>query len=118
MFTQNQIRQFLPVSSYQSSTMAGGSTNIGKVKVTSTPLGEYNVQYVDSTGKVISFIIPAKSILWKRATSSAKMQYKSKATLVTLDSAYLVDTDNNSAVDSVISGQDYMLNIRINSLYY
>lgn len=118
MFTQNQIRQFLPVSAYQSSDMAGGSTNIGKVRVTATPYGEYNVQYVDSTGKVISFIIPAKSILWKRATSSAKMQYKSKATLVTLNPAYLVDTNNDSTVDSVISGQDYMLNIRINSLYW
>ena len=118
MFTQNQIRQFLPVSAYQSSTVAGGTDNIGKVKVTSTPQGEYNVQYVDSTGKVISFIIPAKSILWKKATPASKMQYKSKATLVTLNSAYLVDTNNDSTVDSLISGQDYMLNIRINSLYW
>lgn len=118
MFTQNQIRQFLPVSGYQSSTMAGGSTNIGKVKVTSTPLGEYNVQYVDSTGKVISFIIPEKSILWKKATPASKMAYKSKATLVTLDNTYLVDTNNDSNVDSVVSGQDYMLNIRINSLHW
>lgn len=118
MFTQNQIRQFLPVSAYQSSDMAGGSTNIGKVKVTATPYGEYNVQYVDSTGKVISFIIPEKSILWKKATAAIKMQYKSKATLVTVNPTYLVDTNNDSTADSLISGQDYMLNIRINSLYW
>jgi hypothetical protein len=119
MFTQNQIRQFLPVSGYQSSTMAGGNDNVGKVKVTSTPLGEYNVQYVDSTGKVISFIIPAKSILWKRATSSAKMAYTSKATLVTVNPEYLIDHDSNdSTAKTLISGQDYKLNIRINSLHW
>ena len=119
MFTQNQIRQFLPVSAYQSSDMAGGSTNIGKVKVTATPYGEYNVQYVDSTGKVISFIIPEKSILWKKATAAIKMQYKSKATLVTVNPEYLIDHDNDgTTAKTLISGQDYMLNIRINSLHW
>lgn len=116
MFTQNQIRQFLPVSGVV--TGSDPLSTVGNVKVTATPYNEYKVQYVDSTGKVISFVIPAKSILWKRATSSAKMQYKSKATLVTVNTAYLVDTNNDQAVDSLISGQDYMLNIRINSLYW
>lgn len=118
MFTQNQIRQFLPISGYQSSTMAGGNDNVGKVKVTATPEGEYNVQYVDSTGKVISFIIPAKNILWKKATPAAKMAYTSRASLITLNSNYLVDTDEDNTGDAVISGQDYILNVRINGLYW
>lgn len=119
MFTQNQIRQFLPVSGYQSSTMAGGSTNIGKVKVTATPEGEYNVQYVDSTGKVISFLIPAKNILWKKATPAAKMAYTSRASLVTLNSDYLIDHDSDADTPAtLISGQDYILNVRINGLYW
>lgn len=119
MFTQNQIRQFLPVSGYQSSTMAGGDANVGKVKVTATPEGEYNVQYVDSTGKVISFIIPEKSILWKKATPAVKMAYTSRAALVTLNSNYLVDHDNDSDTPAtLISGQDYILNVRINGLYW
>ena len=119
MFTQNQIRQFLPVSGYQSSTMAGGSDNVGKVKVTATPEGEYNVQYVDSTGKVISFIIPAKNILWKKATPAAKMAYTSRASLITLNSDYLIDhDDDDSTAAALISGQDYILNVRINGLYW
>ena len=119
MFTQNQIRQFLPVSGYQSSTMAGGSDNVGKVKVTATPEGEYNVQYVDSTGKVISFLIPAKNILWKKATPAAKMAYTSRATLVTLNSDYLIDHDSDADTPAtLISGQDYILNVRINGLYW
>ena len=118
MFTQNQIRQFLPVSAYQSSTMVGGTANIGKVKVTSTPEGEYNVQYVDSTGRVISFLIPASNILWKKATPASKMAYTSKATLITL-----VDPDGSGSTFTtstgfVVPGQDYMLNIRINGLYW
>ena len=105
MFTQNQIRQFLPVSDYQSSTVAGGSDNVGKVKVTATPEGEYNVQYVDSTGKVISFLIPAKNILWKKATPASKMAYTSRASLVTLNSDYLIDHDNDATTDkTLISG--------------
>ena len=119
MFTQNQIRQFLPVSGYQSSTMAGGNDNIGKVKVTATPEGEYNVQYVDSTGKVISFLIPAKNILWKKATPAVKMAYTSRASLVTLNSDYLTDHDNDATTDkTLIGGQDYILNVRINGLYW
>ena len=71
MFTQNQIRQFLPISGVVTGNNA--LSTVGNVKVTATPEGEYNVQYVDSTGKVISFIIPEKSILWKKATAAIKM---------------------------------------------
>lgn len=115
MFTQNQIRQFLPVSAVVASNadMPSGIDNAGKVKVTATPEGEYNVQYVDSTGKVISFLIPAKNILWKKATPAIKMDYYSRASLITLNSNYLVDTG-----DAVVSGQDYILNVRINGLYW
>ena len=121
MFTQNQIRQFLPVSEVVASdaTMPSGLTNAGKVKVTATPEGEYNVQYVDSTGKVISFLIPAKNILWKKATPAAKMAYTSRATLITLNSDYLIDHDNDEDTpNTLISGQDYILNVRINGLYW
>lgn len=119
MFTQNQIRQFLPVSGYQANAMVGGNDNVGKVKVTATPEGEYNVQYVDSTGKVISFLIPAKNILWKKATPAAKMAYTSRATLVTLNSDYLIDHDSDADTPAaLISGQDYILNVRINGLYW
>ena len=121
MFTQNQIRQFLPVSDVvaNNADMPSGIDNAGKAKVSTTPMGEYNVQYVDSTGKVVSFIIPEKSILWKKATPAVKMAYTSKATLVTVNPEYLIDHDNNnSTAKTLISGQDYMLNIRINSLYW
>ena len=106
MNTQNQIRQFLPVSSYSTSLNA-----VGQVAVTKTEEGEYNVKYVDSTGKVISFAIPAKNILWKKATPANKMEDTVKAVLVTLNDDYLDD-------DNLICGQDYELRIRINSLYW
>ena len=103
MFTQNQIRQFLPISGVVTGNNA--LSTVGNVKVTATPEGEYNVQYVDSTGKVISFIIPSKNILWKKATPAAKMAYTSRASLVTLNSNYLIDHDNDSTTaKTLISG--------------
>lgn len=108
MFTQNQVRQFYVANSYQDNVT--GLTNAGDVMVQSQGKDLY-FNYVNADGEVMrSDLIDINKIKSITFTPAEKMQYKSKATVVKLNA--------NVNSGAIVAGQDYMLNIRINQMYW
>lgn len=71
---------------------------------------EYKLTHFGVNGLPTTVHIPKDKILYAKAIPASAMTYTSKATFVSLDS------DINSGAP--ITGQDYLLNIRINGLYW
>ena len=112
MFTQNQIRQMFVANAY--------STDAAEGNISVTKEGnDYRILHYGKDGLPTIVHIPEDHILYTKAVPAADMQYRSKATLITLNQEYLVDHDSdNSTAKTLISGQDYLLNVRINGLYW
>lgn len=112
MFTQNQIRQMFVANAY-SNTAAEGNISVTKEG------NDYRILHYGKDGLPTIVHIPEDHILYTKAVPAADMQYKSKATLITLNQEYLVDHDDDAQTPKVlVSGQDYLLNVRINGLYW
>jgi len=111
MFTQNQIRQMFVANAY-STTAAEGNISVTKEG------NDYRILHYGKDGLPTVAHIPEDHILYTKAVPADKMKYTSRASLITLNSNYLVDTNNDSTGDSLVSGQDYILNVRINGLYW
>lgn len=112
MFTQNQIRQMFVANEY-STDAAEGNISVSKNGT------DYKIIHYGKNGLPTIVHIPEDHILYTKAIPAVNMKYTSKAALVTLDSNYLIDHDNdNTTAKTLISGQDYLLNVRINGLYW
>ena len=112
MFTQNQIRQMFVANAY-STDAAEGNISVSKEG------NDYRILHYGKDGLPTIVHIPEDHILYTKAIHAAQMKYTSRAALVTLKDEYLFDHDeNNSTPATLISGQDYLLNIRINGLYW
>lgn len=112
MFTQNQIRQMFVANAY-STTAAEGNISVSKNGT------DYKIVHYGKDGLPTIVHIPEDHIFYTKAVAAAKMKYTSRASLITLNSNYLIDHDNDSdTAKTLISGQDYILNVRINGLYW
>ena len=107
MFTQNQVRQFYVANGYQSSV--GNLANPGDITVDVNGNDLYFV-FKNADGETLrTDRIDLNKIMSVTFTPAEAQRRVTRATLVTLDSA-VIDSSN------VVSGEDYILNIRINQL--
>ena len=65
---------------------------------------DYKIIHYGKNGLPTIVHIPEDHILYTKAIAAANMKYTSKAALITLNSNYLVDTNNDSTGDSLVSG--------------